>query len=63
VRQVSPNSILSLSLKFAAKYIVELNGIKVNSLKELIQMFIKLMDKFYITGDTLANFSTSGSFV
>jgi hypothetical protein len=43
-------------LKFAARYIIELNGIKVNSLKELIQMFIKLMDKFYITGDTLANF-------
>ena len=43
-------------LNFAAKYIVELNGIKVNNLKELIQMFMKFQDKFYITGDTLANF-------
>jgi len=43
-------------LNFAAKYIVELNGIKVNSLKELVQMFMKFKDKFYITEDTLANF-------
>ena len=43
-------------LNFASKYIVELNGIKVNNLKELIQMFMKFQDKFYITGDTLANF-------
>jgi hypothetical protein len=43
-------------LKFAAKYIIELNGIKVNNLKELIQMFMKFKDKFYITEDTLANF-------
>ena len=43
-------------LNFAAKYIVELNGIKVNNLKELIQMFMKVKDKFYITNDMLANF-------
>jgi hypothetical protein len=43
-------------LRFAAKYIVELNGIKVNNLKELVQMFMKFKDKFYITEDTLANF-------
>jgi hypothetical protein len=43
-------------LKFAAKYIIEANGIKVNNLKELIQMFMKFKDKFYITGDTIANF-------
>jgi len=42
-------------LNSAAKYIVEMNGIKVNNLKELIQMFMKFKDKFYITGDTLAN--------
>jgi len=43
-------------LKFAAKYIVEANGIRVNNLKELVQMFMKFKDKFYITGDTLATF-------
>jgi len=43
-------------LNFAAKYIVELNGIKVNNLKELIQMFMKFKDKFYITEDAIANF-------
>ena len=43
-------------LNSAAKYIVELNGIKVNNLKELIQMFMKVKDKFYITNDMLANF-------
>jgi len=43
-------------LKFAAKYIIEANGIKVNNLKELIQMFMKFKDKFYITEDTLAIF-------
>lgn len=43
-------------LKFAAKYIIEANGIKVNNLKELIQIFMKFKDKFYITEDTLTNF-------
>jgi hypothetical protein len=43
-------------LKFAAKYIIEANGIRVNNLRELIQMFTKFKDKFYITEDTLANF-------
>jgi hypothetical protein len=43
-------------LNSAAKYIVELNGIRVNNLKELIQMFMKFKDKFYITEDTIANF-------
>ncbi|MFP3234748.1 MAG: hypothetical protein RXR08_14240 [Sulfolobaceae archaeon] len=43
-------------LKLASKYIVELNGIKVNNLKELIRIFMKLKDKFRITEDTLANF-------
>jgi len=43
-------------LNSAAKYIVELNGIKVNNLKELIQIFMKFKDKFYITEDTLKNF-------
>jgi len=43
-------------LKSAARYIIEANGIKVNNLKELIQIFMKFKDKFYITGDTLANF-------
>ena len=43
-------------LNSAAKYIVEINGIKVNNLKELIQIFMKFKDKLYITGDTLANF-------
>jgi len=43
-------------LNSAAKYIVELNGIKVNNLKELIQIFMKFKDKFYITEETLANF-------
>jgi len=43
-------------LNSAAKYIVELNGIKVNNLKELIQIFMKFKDKLYITGDTLASF-------
>ncbi|MFP3203251.1 MAG: hypothetical protein RXR43_13845 [Sulfolobus sp.] len=39
----------------AAKYIIEMNGIKVNNLKELIQMLMKFKDKFYITEDTLEN--------
>ena len=43
-------------LNFAAKYIIETNGIKVNNLKELIQIFMKFKDKFYITEDTLARF-------
>jgi hypothetical protein len=43
-------------LNSAAKYIVEINGIKVNNLKELIQIFMKFKDKFYITEDTLKNF-------
>ena len=43
-------------LNFAAKYIIEANGIKVNNLKELIQIFMKFKDKFYITNDMLANF-------
>jgi len=46
-------------LNSAAKYIVEINGIKVNNLKELIQIFMKFKDKLYITGDTLANFKDS----
>jgi hypothetical protein len=43
-------------LNFATKYIIEANGIRVNNLKDLIQMLMKFKDKLYITGDTLANF-------